>query len=99
MQIPFFPSLYLFTNTCYQQNNTLLNFFFLHFLFLSPSLYALSLSNSVTVYKATWVKRAIKSRNHAWIIHARVEVNALKRMVNGNVDAMHGGKVHDVNDV
>lgn len=53
---------------------------------------------SATVCKGTWDKRAIKSKNHAWTIHAKVEENALRRMGNGSADAMHGGKVHDAND-
>lgn len=53
---------------------------------------------SATVCKVIWDKRVIKNRSHAWTIHAKVEENALRRMGNGSVDAMHGGKVHDAND-
>lgn len=81
---------------CYQQNNTL----YICDLFLSFfHLFLNKFVNSVIVCKDTWVRRVIKSKNRAWIIHVRVEANALKKMVNGNVDVMHGGKAHVVNDV
>lgn len=99
----FFRSLCLINQTLVISKITLIAKMCLLLFFFLPLFRSLCVcvctSNSVTVYKATWVRRAIRSRSLAWIIRARVEVNALKRMANGSVDATHGGKAHGARDV